>query len=105
MLPACASVPEPQVVIGRISRLIPEGAVQDTVGAQWILSVYEVRSQDRPDAAIFLIELVPCPLDRDHPEVNDPDQLYRIEYVSTRRAYEQYDPPNSDLVTTKCERV
>ena len=106
VLSACVSVdrPKPQVVVGRISRLIPGGAYESRIGAGWTRSVYEVRLQGSPDAPIFLIVLSSCPVDHDHPESIDPNQLYRIEYVSSPD-FQQNDPPHSELVTTKCERV
>ena len=106
VLSACVSADrsESQVVIGRISRLIPEGAYEDRVGAQWTHFVYEVRPQDSPDEPIFLIVLSSCPVDHDHPESIDPNPLYRLEYVSDQ-AFQQNDPPHSELVTIKCERV
>ncbi|HYD86006.1 MAG TPA: hypothetical protein VEA80_00885 [Vitreimonas sp.] len=106
VLSACVSADrrEPQVVIGRIFRLIPEGASESAYGAQWTRFVYEVRPQDRLEAPIFLIVLSSCPFDHGHPESIDPTQLYRIEYVSSPD-FRQNDPPHSELVTTKCERV
>jgi hypothetical protein len=106
MLSACASVDqgEPRVVIGRISRLVSDGAVESRVGAQWSRFVYEVRPQGSPDAPIFLVVLSSCPFDHDRPERIDPNQLFRIEYVSSAD-FHQNDPPHSELVTTKCEKV
>jgi hypothetical protein len=102
-LSACASVPEPQVVIGRISlaSFVVDGP---TLGGLQH-SVYEVRPEGSPSAPIFLTILAPCPFDHDHPESNDPEQLYRIEFESSGRDYWLSREPYTDFVTTKCEHV
>lgn len=104
VLSACVSAnhPESHVVVGRISRLIPKGATESRIGAEWAHFVYEVRPEGSPDAPLFLIALSGCPFDHEHPESIDPNQLYIIEYMSSPDFY-QNDPPHSELVTTKCE--
>ena len=106
MLLGCVSVnrTEPQVVIGRVS--VSHFDASEEIGTGRLTHVYEVRPQEGPDATIFIIESARCPFDVDDPEGNDPDQLYRIEYVnSPRSAHALFRAPRTNLFVTKCEKV
>ena len=101
MLAACASAPQRQVVVGRVS--LTNLRADTPILGGFTASVYEVSPRERPDRPIYLIMYdAPCPFEMESPERNDPEQLYRIEYVSSRGAFAIFVPPFTDFITTRC---
>ncbi|RZJ38228.1 MAG: hypothetical protein EON86_16015 [Brevundimonas sp.] len=110
LISSCASVdhPEPQTVVGRISRLLPQAASESKLGAQWTYSAYEIRPTDRPESPVYIIIADRdgvCPYNDQDPRENEANQIYRIEYVRSGREIELLFPSYSDFISTRCEKI
>lgn len=99
-----------KTVIGTIALSHVRASTGELMGAEG--GVYEVRPLDRGEEPILLIIETPCPsFDVNNLDQDDPSQVFRIEYRSSRFTrwtnLSPSDPAHldTDNITVKCERL